>query len=205
MSDNYKWFSDRIRDRKMSQRKLAELLDMDPSSLSLLLHGKRRMRVEQASEISRHLGVPVGEVMNKGGAENVPGPAHTVGASSLPLVGWADGDGRVILDWNRTAPRVQLNGNFPARAVCIQWRSAQTKAEMFDGWIAVVLPPSEPDAEAMIDRFCLVGIKGEEEPVVRKVRRGYAAGHYTLINHFGEPAHDVELAWYSPILTMAPV
>jgi transcriptional regulator with XRE-family HTH domain len=206
MADNYKWFSNLIRDRKYSQRELAKRLEMDPSSLSLLLHGKRRMRVEQASEIANALGVPVADVMRHGGASNVPTAGNDSRVNApLPLVGWADGDSRVTLDWSRTEPTVAIPGAFPAGACAIQWRSAQTAAEVFDGWIAVVLPPIEADAEDMIDRFCLVGIKGASVPVVRKVRRGYTPGHYTLINHFGEPTHDVELAWYSPILAMKPV
>ena len=37
---NYSWFSDRIKAKRLTQRRLATLLEMDPSSLSLLLHGK---------------------------------------------------------------------------------------------------------------------------------------------------------------------
>lgn len=205
-TDNYKWFSDRIKDRRMSQRELAKKLEMDPSSLSLLLHGKRRMLAKQASDIATHLKLPVEDVMRHGGADIASASEASGGASaSLPLVGWVDGDGRTFIDWKRSDKTVELPGNFPVAARCIQWRSAQTKAEVFDGWIAVVMPPKDPEPEAMIDRFCLVGIKGEQEGVVRKIRRGYTPGSYTLINNFGEPTHDVELAWYSPILTMMPL
>ncbi|MGO8269227.1 helix-turn-helix transcriptional regulator [Rhizobium ruizarguesonis] len=204
---NKKWFVDLIRDRRTSQAALARLLNTDKSTLSLLLDGKRRMTVERAADIARALNVPVTDVMRNAGAENIKPDGHVAGAASLPLVGWADGDGRVTLDWSRPEQRqrVDVNGAFPQTARAIQWRSAQTKAEVFDGWVAVVLPPSDPDPEAMIDRFCLVGLKGTDDAFVRKVRRGYTPGRYTLINHFGEPTHDAELAWYSPILTMMPV
>lgn len=204
--DNYKWFSDRIRDKRLSQRALATKLEMDPSSLSLLLHGKRRMRVEQASDIAKALDLPINEVMRKGGAENVPvatgGPG---GHASLPLIGWIDGEGRAHL--SHSGQTIELAGTYPLNSQCIQWRSAQTKAEIFDGWIAVTRPRVEPNDEAMIDRFCLVGIKGEPEGegLVRKVRRGYVPGKYTLISHFGDMTHDVELAWYSPIIAMSPI
>ncbi len=39
MADNKKWFLDRLKDKRLTQVKLAELLDMSPSTLSLLFAG----------------------------------------------------------------------------------------------------------------------------------------------------------------------
>jgi transcriptional regulator with XRE-family HTH domain len=202
-TENYKWFNDRIRDKKLSQRAFAKLLNMDPSSLSLLLHGKRRMRVEQAAEIARLLGVPVADVMRHGGA-TIARTGETHGPASLPVVGWVDGENRAKLDWSKTDHRVEVEGGFPPTAVALQYRTAQTRADLYDGWIAVTLPPREPDTEAMLDRHCLVGIAATGEAVIRTVRRGYTPGRYTLLDIFAEPVHDAELAWFSPILAIKP-
>lgn len=198
---SYKWFSDRIRDKKLSQRALAALLNMDPSSLSLLLHGKRRMRVEQAAEIARLLGVPVADVMRNAGARVPAGKQD--GPRVLPLVGWIDGKNNVTLDWSKKDHGFEFDG-LPPTAVCLQWRSAQTAADLYDGWLCAILPPAEPDAGMMLDRYCVVGLKGTGDAVARVVRRGYTPGRYTLLTPFSEPITDAELAWFSPVLLIKP-
>jgi len=195
-----KWFSDKIRDRNLTQRALAKLLEMDPSSLSLLLHGKRRMRVEQAAEIARLLNVPVEDVMRRAGADVVGSSER----NAIPLVGWVDADGNAKLDWTKDDHRVDFDTDLPPTAAAIQYRTAQTKADMFDGWLAAILPPREPDESAMLDRMCVVGLKGGGT-LLRKVRRGYTPGRYTLTSVFVEPIHDAELAWFSPVLFIRPV
>ncbi|WP_062114044.1 helix-turn-helix transcriptional regulator [Aureimonas sp. AU40] len=195
-----KWFSDRIRDRNLTQRALAKLLEMDPSSLSLLLHGKRRMRVEQAAEIARLLNVPVEDVMRRAGAD-VLGSSER---NSIPLVGWIDADGVAKIDWTKSDHRVDFDTDLPPTAAAIQYRTAQTKADMFDGWLAAILPPRAPEEGAMIDRMCVVGLKGGGT-LLRRVRRGYTPGRYTLISVFVDPIHDAELAWFSPVLFIRPV
>lgn len=203
VDENYKWFDARIRDKKLSQRALAKLLNMDPSSLSLLLHGKRRMRVEQAAEIARLLGVPVADVMRHGGAK-ISKSGGSDGPASVPVVGWIDGENRAKLDWTRTDHRIEVEGGYPPTAVALQFRTAQTRLDLHDGWIAITLPPREPDPETMLDRHCVVGIAATGEALIRTVRRGYTPGRYTLLDIFAEPVHDAELAWFSPILAIKP-
>ncbi|MCB5201681.1 helix-turn-helix domain-containing protein [Neorhizobium sp. T786] len=198
--ENYRWFAERLRDKRMTQRALAKLLEMDPSSLSLLLHGKRRMRVEQAAEIAKLLGVPVNEVMRHGGAD--VREAVVTAPATLPIVGWIDGENRAKLDWNSKGSRCDIPG-YPPTAVCLQWRTSQNSGSLVDGWMLVTTPPREPDAEEMLDRFCLVCIK-DGDAMLKTVRRGYTPGKYTLLDMFSEPMHDVEVAWFSPVLAIRP-
>lgn len=39
---NTKWFSERLAERDMSMRRLAKLLELDPSAVSLMLRGSAR-------------------------------------------------------------------------------------------------------------------------------------------------------------------
>lgn len=205
MASNPKWFQDRLRDKRLSQRSLAKLLNMDASSLSLLIHGKRRMRVEQAAEIARLLGVPVSDVMRQAGADIRETSGTPVAASSIPIVGWADDSGRAKLDWSTTANRYDLESGFPPTAVAIQWRTAQTRASIWDGWLMITLPPREPESGEMMDRYCVVGIKGTGETLIRTVRRGYTPGRFTLLDVLNDPIHDADVAWFAPILSIKPV
>jgi transcriptional regulator with XRE-family HTH domain len=52
-----RWFQDRLTDKRMSQRKLATMIGIDPGALSLALHGKRKFTVDEVSEIARLLNV----------------------------------------------------------------------------------------------------------------------------------------------------
>lgn len=69
-----RWFTDRIADKRLSQRRLAHLMGIDPGAMSLMLRGKRRMTIGEAGEIARLLGVEVEEVLMRAGADvRVPG------------------------------------------------------------------------------------------------------------------------------------
>lgn len=61
------WFQSQLADRRLSQRKLAQLMGVDPGAVSLMINGKRRMTMEEAAEIARLLHVDVTEVMTKAG------------------------------------------------------------------------------------------------------------------------------------------
>lgn len=62
------WFRSRLADRRLSQRQLAKLLDLDPAAVSLMLRGKRKMSAAEASEIAVQLGVSVQEVLVRAGS-----------------------------------------------------------------------------------------------------------------------------------------
>jgi len=205
MSDqSYKWFSDRIRDKRLTQRAVAKAMDMDPSTLSLLLHGKRRMRVEQAAELARILGVAVNEVIRHGGADVRETQGNAPAA--LPVVGSVDADNRVRLDWNnKRGQQFRARGAYPSTAVAVQWRTAQTKSSIWDGWFAVVTPPAPADAREMDDKLCIVGLAGEGGALLRRVHRGYTDGKFTLLDFHGEPIYDADVEWFAPVLGIYPV
>ncbi len=202
---NYKWFSDKIVSKKLTQRAVAKHIGVDASTLSLLLHGKRRMRVEQAAEIARLLGVPVGDVMRNSGAD-MRGVREEGGPTAVPvpLVGWVDENRNVEIDFDQPGPSFNVEGDIPADAVCIQHRTAGTAADPMDGWIEVILPPRTPNLEDMLDRHCVVKIK-TGETLLRTVRRGYKPGHFKLMGLNLPPIHDAEISWYSPVLLVKPL
>jgi len=64
---NTKWFRDRLAERDMSLRRLAKLLELDPSAVSLMLRGMRTMTADEANRISGLLTIPVTEVLAQAG------------------------------------------------------------------------------------------------------------------------------------------
>lgn len=77
------WFHGRLHDRKISQRRLAQMLELDPAAVSLMLRGRRKMSAAEAAEIARMLGVSVDEVLARAGAG---APAKRAAGSAEPVV-----------------------------------------------------------------------------------------------------------------------
>lgn len=194
-----KWFQDRLKDKRLSQRKAAHLLGMDPATFSLLLAGKRKMNIDRATEIARLIGVPLATVVAKAGVI----VNEATGARSLPVVGWINGDSVAELDWNEQRHRVDAHGDLPPDTVAIQWRTTQSVLDICDGWLLMVTPPREVDPAEDLGRWGLVGIKGGKT-VAAKIARGYTPGHYNLLAFAQEPARDVEVAWFAPACRIVP-
>ena len=63
------WFKEKLKDKKLSQRGLAKLLEIDPAAVSLMFRGQRKMTPHEAHQISVILGVPILEVMRHAGID----------------------------------------------------------------------------------------------------------------------------------------
>lgn len=50
---NTRWFRDRLKGIKLSQRGLAKLLDGDAAAVSYMLRGKRKMSLQEANRIGK--------------------------------------------------------------------------------------------------------------------------------------------------------
>ncbi len=165
------------------------------------------MTIEYASELARLLGVPVGDVLRNAGVSvgSSFGASRASGMESLqvPLVGWVDHLSNVHLDWTKRDQHFTFAAELPPTAVAIQYRTAQTTEDIKDGWLVVTLPPSQPDADAMLDRYCIVNIK-DGGTQIRMVRRGYSPGRFTLLGSGIPPIHDAEVSWFSPVLMIWP-
>lgn len=63
-----RWFQNQLQDKHISQRKLAKMLDLDPSAVSLMFKGRRKMTAAEAAELARLLNVSVDEILTRAGA-----------------------------------------------------------------------------------------------------------------------------------------
>ena len=62
-----RWFQGLLADKKISQRRLAKTIGMDPAAVSLMFHGKRKMSAAEAAAIGKVLSVDVQEVITRAG------------------------------------------------------------------------------------------------------------------------------------------
>lgn len=79
------WFLARLKEIGLSQSALARQIGMDRSALHLMLHGKRKMYIDEAMSLAASLRIPVETVIAK--ATGIPesvlrGPQATPSATS---------------------------------------------------------------------------------------------------------------------------
>jgi hypothetical protein len=66
---NREWFFGQLDKRGHSLRDLAKHLKLDPSAVSRMFSGARKMRIDEAEKIARFLSVPVEDVMQNAGVD----------------------------------------------------------------------------------------------------------------------------------------
>lgn len=196
MAVDTKWFRDRIADQRMSQRGLARQLGLDAAAVSLMLRGKREMKIAEAAAIARLLGVPADEVMAHAGV---------VIASQGKLVAvcsYLDANSEIHTeDQGLTVPHP--GGDLPEQITAIQCRTAGTDLDHMDGWIMFcsnrVEHAIQPEA---VGRLSVVRLK-DGVIYAAKINRGMRRGRWTLSSPVGV-MKDVEVEWAKPIMLVSP-
>lgn len=191
---NTLFFRARLRDRDISQRKLASLLKLDPASISLMLRGQRRMQPAEAQQIADILGLSVVEVMREAGMPIKDGRAQ------VPIAGSVEASGRITLMPAGTHELTAAPVDVPLDGYALQVRDF---TQIADGWLLFVDDiASAPDAH--LDKLCAVSLK-DGRALVAFVKRGYRAGlHNLILWPSREPLHDVAVAQAAPVLWLKP-
>ena len=188
------WFKDRLADKKISQRGLAKLLELDAAAVSLMLRGKRKMTPHEAHQISMILGVPILEVMRAAGID------ITEDVRKVPIAAHMDSYGNIIAMPNGTHDIVIGPGDCPVGTYAVQVR---THASIKDGWLLFV-SPAQGDPGNHIDNMCVCATK-DGKHLMGLIRKGYRRENQNLIlwpSH--ETITDVQIAWASPVLWIKP-
>jgi transcriptional regulator with XRE-family HTH domain len=81
-----RFFQNLLADKRLSQRKLAARLKLDPAAVSLMIRGKRKLSAAEAAEIAKFLGLSVEEVLfRSGNTASIPkGKTTLTGAPPTP-------------------------------------------------------------------------------------------------------------------------
>lgn len=192
------WFKDRIAAKGMTQAAFGDRLGMDPSSISLMLKGRRVMTLERAAEIAKILDVTLEEVCRHAGIS----PA-AVPDDKIIIIGHIDGNARVTISGKPEGYTVSP-GKIPKGSVALVMRSATTDLDMLNGWV-VFVGPEQTNAADAVDRSAIVKIKDEPTPLLRLIRRGAGPALYTLTGIGRPPIHDVEIEWLRCALLFRPI
>lgn len=77
------WFTDQMQRQQISARQLAKKMEIDPSALSLVFSGARRLKNEEAAAMALHLGVSLADVLSHAGV-NMAGVARPTISVPVP-------------------------------------------------------------------------------------------------------------------------
>lgn len=201
---NTRWFRERLAERGRSQRALAEFLNLDPASVSLMLRGQREMRMNEAARLSRFLGQPINEVLLNAGIVDAM-PARS--SMEVPLVGHIDA---ATLEFRRDhdpsdpdVPTVPCpnHDDLAGELVAARVRALDVTVlgDFFGGWTMYFRPAHNVDSEA-IDRLSFVQLSPSGPMLLRHVKRGYGRGLYNLMSRTLKPIENVRLEWASPVV-----
>lgn len=194
-----RWFTSTLRDRRISQRQLAKLMGVDPASIHRLFTGKRPMRLDEATALSKLLDKPVGEILDHAGV-----PLQT--ADTVPVAGWVDGVGEVHLEPDEQTERVPGLAGMAGNTFALRAQTGGTALQFLDGWLFYVeLPLRNGEIGSdVIGRYCLVELESGAR-LMRWVRRGYKRGTWNLDGNFGAPSiASATLTAATPVLGIRP-
>jgi len=182
-----KWFQERIRDKRTSQRQLAFKMGLDPAAMSLLLNGKRGMNVHEAATLAVLLGQPLHEVLTRAGVEALPkGGKLRPGAVGPQFVV----TGKPASETSAETPG-DVYGLIPLRVEDVD--------SHYYGWTFYYQPRADISADC-IGRLCVV--KTAKETAIRFVKRSLGKGRM-LLECAGEVLEANVLA-ASPVVWIRP-
>lgn len=188
------WFRDKLKDKKLSQRGLAKLIELDPAAVSLMFRGMRKMTPHEAHQISMILGVPILEIMRRAGID------VTEDMRKAPIAAHMDSDGNIIAMPVGTHDTAISPGDCPVGTYAVQVRAHNS---IKDGWLLFVTP-AQGEAGEHLDQLCSCATKAGKQ-LMGVVRRGYRRDTQNLIMWpSNETIFDADLAWVSPVLWIKP-
>lgn len=191
---NTQWFRERLRDKKISQRKLAAMINIDPAAVSLMLRSKRRMSPAEAHRMAQILGQSVTEVLRQAGIE------VTDDITRVPIRGYMTDEGIVHSFAEKTHEFIVGPADCPSGTFALQVRSPNS---IKDGWI-LFISPDQVSPEDNIDHLCLCATeKGKQTMGV--VRRGYRANTFNLVTWPDmQNLTDQDFVWTGQVFWIKP-
>jgi len=195
---NQQWFQEKLRERKISQRGLAKRMELDPSSISNMFAGKRRMTPEEAKQIASYLLVPVTEVLRQAGVDVQDD------VRKIPIAGYITGLSVAIALAPESEDYMPAPADVSTDAYALQARTQMTGASYADGWLFVVSGQRHDPAE-MYSKLCISASKAGDL-YLGIVTRGYKNGHHNVSLLLAAQAIDNrDIIWSSPILWIKPI
>lgn len=187
MPVNKRYFSDLMKDRKLSLREVARRMEVWPAALSRSLDDKRKMQMEEAVSLARILSVPLAEVLVNAGIEQA-----IVTARRCNIIGHVH-EGAVVEPLpDDVIERVAIPDGIADDVVAVQAHTSETPAAYADGWVTFLGP--QMDAVDCLGMYSLVAVEGNGW-MLGTIRRGYSPGTFNVFKPMREQLKNVRIEW----------
>lgn len=190
------WFRDRLANIKMSQRKLAAHLDLDPAAVSLMLRGDRKITSSEAQRIADLFTVPVTEILRRAGID------VRDDVRKVPLAGYVSPEATLELFDKSEREYIEAPADVPGGSYAAQVRDT---ASPHDGWV-MIISGDKVEPERLMDRASACCI-GDDTVVTGIIKKGYKRGTFNLVITATKPQimENAKIEWASPILWIKPL
>lgn len=201
------WFKQQLELKRLSQRKLAKALGLDPSAITLTFKGQRRMQFDEAVQIARFIGQPLDQVLRAAGL-----PLDQDRTRRVPLAGIIGANNEIAArDMQRA---IEAPPTIPDGTVALR---VENPDSFLNGAFVFARLPEAVDPGA-IGRTAIVQVRNGPMMLAR-VSPGSEPGRYDLAVGHGPagasadgetmtrtapPLHDVALTGASPVLWIKP-
>jgi transcriptional regulator with XRE-family HTH domain len=195
---NTRWFQSELQRNNITQRRVARALNLDPSSITLMFHGKRKLQIKEAVQLANLFGVPLDDVLSNAGLKTETKESTEL----LPIEGWIDGEMRI--HWGqpkgqKTAPIPSFGGK---NIKVLRYQTIGSNIESLDGGL-VYYSESKGLHSDSIGRLCVVKRAEDRRgsSLLAVVKRGYSAGAFNLVDLAGRAVmEDAVLESASPVI-----
>lgn len=198
------WFMEQLQNQGKSVRGLARHMDLDPSAVSRMLSGERRMRMEEAAEIARFLSAPVNEVINHAGvAIDLDGrPTRIILTSVITETGAMERltDPRALPQSLIERAQAAVHG-VNETVIAAQIRATDGPLVLWDDAI-VLFRPTETVSHDAIDALAICRLHSGEQ-ILAKIERARKTGEARVLD-VANTRREVVLQTATPVLAVLP-
>lgn len=191
------WFKNKLAEKKLSTRALAKLLDVNPSTVSLMLRGIRAIHNKDAVKLADIFSVTTIEIFKRAGAP-IEDEVRTV-----PVTTYIDEHNKLVTI--AAADFEQFNAPFDAasNSYAMQVRNGRKH----DGWVFVV-GASKVKPEACLGSLVVYCTEAWSTHL-GIIKRGYVKGTYSVTSDLLSESDadlplNVNLLWCQPVIWIKP-
>lgn len=181
------------------KRDLADALRLNPSAVTRILDGSRRLQLTEIPRIAAYLGEAPPEI-----ASDMPlDDAEDAAGASVPLKGYvaAGSQARFLPLDDGEFDRVSAPPEWNDKTFALEIRGTSL-GELFDRWLVYADDVRSPVTPDLIGKPCIVGL-ADGRILVKKLKRA-RGGLYDLLSNTEEPILGVTVDWAAKVKHMGP-
>lgn len=198
------WFHAQLLDKKRSLRGLAAHMKLDPSAVSRMFSGQRKMQMQEAREIALFLGVPMSDILSHAGL--------SIDLDGLPtrilLAATIGEDGKIVrLKEPRPLPQSVIEraqaaiGRYNGQIIAAQVRAATGPFSIWDDAI-VLFGHTDTVDPAAIGSLAICRMRNGEQ-IMAKVESARKTGEARITSASGR-IEEALLETATPVLAVIP-